>query len=223
MKQLTILANKYQSDKGTEYSSKHNFSDIYDDYFEPIKHKTINILEIGIHDGSSLKMWYDYFPNASIYGLDIDNKDYLNNDRTACGILDQSNEEYLKYFVENINLTFDIIIDDGSHHMKDQQITFGHLFKLLKSEGIYIIEDLHTSLCENGLMIYGKPIEIHNDKKNTTLYYLNNKCNQSVYLNDEQNDFIKNNIKEVFVSEQDNLNVPIEYKHKSITSIILKK
>jgi hypothetical protein len=67
MSELTILANKYGSDKGTVYGDKHNFTETYEKYFKSFKDKKINILEIGVNDGSSLKMWYDYFPNATIY------------------------------------------------------------------------------------------------------------------------------------------------------------
>jgi hypothetical protein len=134
------LANKYGSDKGTVYGDKHNFTEIYEKYFKPFKNKTINILEIGVNDGSSLNMWYEYFPNAKIYGLDIDDKSIYSNDRVECGIIDQSKKEHLEEYVKNTDLSFDIIIDDGSHHMSDQQLTFGFLFPLLKSDGVYIIE-----------------------------------------------------------------------------------
>ena len=39
---------------------------------------------------------------------------------------------------------FDIIIDDGGHTMKQQQISLGILFFAVKSGGYYVIEDLHT-------------------------------------------------------------------------------
>lgn len=222
-KLLTELANRYQSDKGTEYSSKHAFSEIYDDYFSVLKNKSISILEIGVHDGSSLKMWYDYFPKAIIYGLDIDDKSLHNNDRVSCGILDQSKAEHLYKFAQNIGITFDIIIDDGSHHMRDQQITFGYLFPILKSNGLYVLEDLHTSLCKNNTGVYGRPIEIWENSVNTTLYYLNNFPCDSVYLNPSQNHYIKDNVKDIKVHSRDNQHVPLDYAQKSITSVITKK
>ena len=39
----------------------------------------------------------------------------------------------------------DIIIDDGSHIVYDQVISFKSLFNKLNPGGIYVIEDLHTS------------------------------------------------------------------------------
>ena len=40
---------------------------------------------------------------------------------------------------------FDIIIDDGSHYVEHQLFSFKLLFKHLNNNGIYIIEDVHTS------------------------------------------------------------------------------
>lgn len=222
MDELTLLANKYGSDKGNLYGSKHNFTEIYSKYFNFFRYKKINLLEIGINDGSSLKMWYDYFPNATIYGIDIDDKSIFNNDRISCGILDQSNKEHLEHFTQNINIDFDIIIDDGSHHISDQQLTFGYFLPLLKSSGVYVLEDLHTSLCEPNTMVYGRAMENNLEKTNTTLYYLQNKPYVSVFLTNEQNKYIQSNVQTINIYDTENLNVPVEYKQRSITSIITK-
>jgi hypothetical protein len=224
MKSLTLLANKYGSDKGTVIGHRHGFTEIYDTYLNNHKDKIFNMIEIGVNDGSSLKMWHEYLPYAKIYGLDIDDKKQYNNDRVICHIVDQSNTNSLKNFTNHIfEHQFDFIIDDGSHHMLDQQITLGHFFPLLKSSGIYIIEDLHTSLCENGIDLYGRRVEIYPDRSNTTLFSLKNKPYNSVYLNKEQNNYIQNNIKDILIFETKNSNVSNDYKNKSITSIILKK
>ncbi len=222
MKELTILANKYRSDKGSVEGSCHEFTEIYDDYLFEQRESVKNILEIGVNDGSSLKMWYEYFPNAAIYGLDIDNKTQYNDDRISCGILDQSKEEQLKAFTETFNVEFDFIIDDGSHHMRDQQITLGYLFKLLKPGGIYVVEDLHTSLCDNGTNVYGRSVEIYPDRSNTTLKFLQTKPYRSVYLDGKLNEYLQSSIKEVILFSRDNVKVPNDYKQTSITSIIKK-
>jgi hypothetical protein len=220
---LTLIANKYQSDKGTIYSSQHNFTDIYEKYFKKYKNKKIKILEIGAHDGASLKTWLEYFPNSIIHALDIDDRSQLNNNRINCFVLDQSNEEELKRAASYLLQDYDIIIDDGSHHMRDQQITFYYMFKLLKNNGLYIIEDLHTSLCDNKTLLYGRQIEIHKDRVNTTLNYLVNNCANSIYLNEEQNQYLIENIAYVNIYNRYNSMVPSEYKHRSITSIIGKR
>lgn len=222
MKLLTTLANKYGSDKGNQYGSCHGFTDVYDTQLSSIRQSATSVLEIGVNDGASLKMWYEYFPRAIIYGVDIDNKSQYDNERVVCNILDQSSKEYLEHFANNIGLEFDFIIDDGSHHMQDQQLTFGYFFPLLKSGGIYVIEDLHTSLCDNGTMVYGRPVEVYPGKENTTLHYLTHKPYNSVYLNSEQNKYIQEKVRSIEISQQFNEKVPADYKHVSITSIIIK-
>lgn len=223
MKPLTLLANKYGSDKGTVIGHRHGFTEIYDTYLNSHKDKIFNMIEIGVNDGSSLKMWYEYFPRAKIYGLDIDDKKQYNNHRVICDIVDQSNTNSLKNFTNHIfEHQFDLIIDDGSHHMRDQQITLGHFFPLLKSGGIYIIEDLHSSLCNNGTILYGRPVQIEPDSSNTTLHFLKHKPYNSPYLDVYQNKYLQNNIDTVLIFEKKNLNVTDSYKNKSITSIIKK-
>ena len=39
---------------------------------------------------------------------------------------------------------FDIIIEDGSHMQRDQQLNLGQLFPLVRPGGIYVIEDIST-------------------------------------------------------------------------------
>jgi len=61
MNELKALADKYGSDKG---SLKHNYTEHYFKYFEPIRHRPLNILEIGVDKGASIEMWLDFFPSA---------------------------------------------------------------------------------------------------------------------------------------------------------------
>ena len=57
-------------------------------------------------------------------------------------IADQANMSFWDNFKEK---DFDIIIDDASHLNKDQIYTLNRTFSLLKDNGIYWIEDTHTS------------------------------------------------------------------------------
>jgi hypothetical protein len=226
MKTLTELFNKYESDKGTIYGPCHNYGEFYETYFNPLKSSNlIHGLEIGICRGSSLKVFEEYFEKVFMVGLDIDDKSYLQTPNISTGILDQSNEDSLKLFYDHCiqnNHYFDFILDDGSHHMKDQQLTLGYLFPLLKSGGIYIMEDLHTSLADNGFILYGRSLETK-DYKRTTLGYLEDNAQYSSYISEDKNKYIKDNIKEIIISNQHNLKQEPQYKYKSITSVIFKK
>src|SRR5690349_11812103 len=55
-------------------------------------------------------------------------------------------------FLNTINTTqgyFDIIIDDGGHTMRQQITSLIYLLPKVRSGGIYVIEDLHTSYMIN--------------------------------------------------------------------------
>jgi hypothetical protein len=226
MENLTSLFNKYQSDKGNIYGPCHNYGKFYEKYLNPLKSfSSINGLEIGICRGASLKVFSEYFSNIYMVGLDIDDKSYLQTHNITTGILNQSDEASLKLFYDYCiknNHYFDFILDDGSHHMLDQQITLGYLFPLLKSGGIYILEDLHTSLADDGFILYGRPLDTKEYRK-TTLGYLEDKAQYSSYLDEEKNQYIRDNIKEVIIHNQDNPKQEPQYKYKSITSVIIKK
>ena len=66
---LNELAVKYGTDKGPE---DHMYTDRYSLYLEQYRDIEFNLLEIGVFDGASVKMWKEYFPKANIVALDID-------------------------------------------------------------------------------------------------------------------------------------------------------
>ena len=162
-KSLTELANLYGTDKGTTGPSSrwgaHNYTDVYEAYLGSCRKSPVSLLEIGlgvtgdrwaspiVHGrntgGASLKMWHDYFPAGKIYGIDINECSYLDNNRIRTFVADQGRVEELEAFVKTAEITdFDIVIDDGSHRPDHQQISLSYFFKKLKSGGLYFIEDL---------------------------------------------------------------------------------
>jgi hypothetical protein len=154
---LTYLANKYCSDKGNSYLCAHQYtvkyqeiiSDILRDYYEKGKTDFIDLLEIGLNRDNyisipSLMMWKDYFyKRVNITGFDIQPHFLQFNstdDNIRIIIGDQSNIADLQPLKDK---KYDIIIDDGSHESKNQQISFKTLWENVKSGGYYIIESLH--------------------------------------------------------------------------------
>jgi hypothetical protein len=136
MKRLTEIGLQTGADKAVD----HLFTEVYDDIFS--QYKSPRILEIGVHYGASIDMYLQYFENPYVVGMDIEQKIAL-DPRWRFVLGDQTNPTDLDKCVESE--PFDIILDDGGHTMRQQQITFGHLFKHVKSGGYYILEDLHTS------------------------------------------------------------------------------
>jgi hypothetical protein len=71
MKILTEIANKWGTDKGFEYREGHGFTEFYNDIFNEYKEKAekenrkLNILEIGVWEGCSVKMLNEFFGDSA--------------------------------------------------------------------------------------------------------------------------------------------------------------
>lgn len=202
---LSRLANKYGCDKGTmiihegNHGPRLHFTTVYHQIFESFREEKLNILEIGIGSGSSLKMWYDYFPNATIHAIDIENFSQHNNDRVFTYVANQKYRGDLLQVMNKIG-ECDIIIDDGGHMMEQQQVSLGTLFQFLKPAGMYFIEDLHTSYWPHGNFknLYNQPLDINEDRSNTTVKmietYLEKKYITSHFLTKQEVSYLNDNI-----------------------------
>ena len=146
MHELTRLANKYGTDKGTEhFKYAHAYTEFYGPFLKPYKKTIKNMLEIGILECASMKMWRDFFPNTIVTGLENTVlKENLYKDEDRLVVLDGRNaysERTLSYFVKN-SIKFDFILDDGPHDMPSWSFTLKHYTKLLTENGILMIEDI---------------------------------------------------------------------------------
>ena len=127
-----------------------HYFDIYTENFSKYKNKKITILEIGILNGGSLKMWKNFFsPDSTIAGIDIIPKCKKHEkDNIKVYIGDQTDINFLGSVIKDIGKP-DIIIDDGGHTSNQQIISFDFLFKHLNNQGVYLVEDTHTSYHPN--------------------------------------------------------------------------
>ena len=212
-KSLVEIAEFYGTDK--ELTHKY-ISNYYEKILSPLRDKIIRMCEIGHGDRSSLETWRDYFQNAAIVWCDINENKHI-DPRIELARMDQSSAEDIDAFCDS-QQDFDLVIDDGTHKMKDQQMTLARLFKKLKPGGIYILEDLHTSV-EVGMP--DKKVFGWGDPENTiTLYMLEKFIEsgkfQSDYMSDEEIDYLEENIESCNILRKD------EY-YFSITSEIRKK
>jgi len=91
------------------------------------------------------------FPNSKIYGADILplQSSWPKDDRFHFTQLNQENVDQVKKFLSIDK--FDLIIEDGSHIPKHQVICLMESMKVLNSKGIYILEDIHTSLADQSV------------------------------------------------------------------------
>jgi cephalosporin hydroxylase len=143
---LKELVDNSRTDKNTT----HSYLDLYQELLIKKKETAKNVLEVGICDGGSIKLWNDFFINADVYGLDIMNSNkvwdgIINKDRI---ILHTSSDAYNNEFFNNNflnkNIKFDFMLDDGPHTL-ESMIQFIKLYsQIMTPDGILIIEDVQS-------------------------------------------------------------------------------
>jgi cephalosporin hydroxylase len=144
---LDVLAFKYNTDKRIG-ANNHGYTEIYFDQLNDKRDKVRKVMEIGIHKGGSLKMWRDFFPLADVYGLDNHRELLFEADRIKSVFAEQDEELSLIEARKEIGDNFDLMIDDGSHEIKDQLLSFKVFWPSVKVGGIYVIEDVFVENME---------------------------------------------------------------------------
>lgn len=126
------------------------YLDVYAHYFEPIRQSAKRVLEIGVLYGHSLRLWRDFFPNATIYGADIDPSRAFKEERIVSMTADQSSDQSLSRLSELG--PFDVVIDDGSHITEHIIKAFSVLGQKIAPGGFYCVEDTRCTYmgCDSG-------------------------------------------------------------------------
>ena len=159
------LCQKYKTDKGysnestKEVLTNHSYYLFYNDFFLKKRNEISLLFELGIGSsnmniksnmrgynkpGNSLRVFKEFFPNAHIYGGDIDKNILFTEKRIKTFYVDSLNQQAIGNLWKSIKIDkFDIIIDDGLHTYESNINFFLHSYKKLKSQGYYIIEDIH--------------------------------------------------------------------------------
>jgi len=148
---LSEIFKKYNCDKGkipNEKGIAHHYYIEYEKEMSKRRNDPIKILEVGVWKGTSHSSWYEYFPNAEIYGIDVftrvpvndipilekERVHHIKGSSTSPKITDQVKEKWG-------DIKFDFIIDDGLHNPDANRLTFNHLIEYLADDGIFYIED----------------------------------------------------------------------------------
>lgn len=119
----------------------HCYGESYDEIFSKwVNTPSPTLLEVGVQRGASLLAWDDYFEDAQIYGVDI--QDIRRDEYKRPGI------EFIKSDIRDpflrkrlSKLKFDIIIDDGSHYLPDVLHVVDNYLDLLSEGGVMVVED----------------------------------------------------------------------------------
>lgn len=127
---LFQLAYKYNTDKA---GPQHNYIPFYEANLPANPKK---LLEIGIKEGASMRMWREYFPKCELHGMDLF-EEFPQPEIE--GVTWWKGHQANYYMLEQLlREEFDVIIDDGSHISRHQLMTFFALY----TGKHYFIEDL---------------------------------------------------------------------------------
>jgi cephalosporin hydroxylase len=123
-----------------------HYFEIYERFLSPLKKvKALRLLEIGVSHGGSLQLWRKYLGSeAKIAGLDIDPISQFDEGNTRVFVGSQDDPLILSRALEWLG-GIDVVIDDGSHHVRHQMASLDYLFPRLSDGGIYFCEDVHTN------------------------------------------------------------------------------
>jgi hypothetical protein len=158
---LCYIMKKYKSDKGDPNTNNawHNYTLFYTLRFKNIKPQRIFELGIGTNNqnipagmgpdgvpGASLYGWSEYFPDAKVYGADIDYESLFSTEKIKTFYCDQLNPTSIKKLWQQYELLdgFDIMIDDGCHTFDGIVTFFENSIHKLNPGGYYCIEDIWT-------------------------------------------------------------------------------
>ena len=156
-KDLGYLFEHFNSDKGQNFINQyekpikitnkknkgHGYHKFYERYLSKIKDTNLDVLEIGSFRGNAAAALYFYLPRSNISCVDLYPDLFLyKSKRIKNYYLDNSSEKEIQNKILMNNEKYDVVIEDAGHYYKDQIISLFKIFPKLKSNGVYVIEEL---------------------------------------------------------------------------------
>jgi cephalosporin hydroxylase len=141
---LEELADNTRTDKNTV----HSYLPLYQRLLSSKKETAKHVLEVGVYYGGSIKLWSDYFTNATVYGVDVANYVWEGIKNKENIVLYMSTNAYNEEFVQtnflNKNIKFDFMLDDASHKLEDMKQFIKLYSQIMTDDGILIVEDVQS-------------------------------------------------------------------------------
>ena len=147
---MNDLEKHFAANTGRQIHKWRHYFEIYDRHLARFRGTDVQVVEFGVAQGGSMQMWKQYFgPRCRIHGVDKNPAcRQVEEDRVEIHIGDQEDRRFLRQLAAKIP-RIDVLIDDGGHRMRQQIHTFEELFPKVDANGVYLIEDLHTSYWAN--------------------------------------------------------------------------
>lgn len=133
-----------KSDQAHTFGGRH-YLDVYEPLFAKWRDDEFDLVEIGVKDGGSMRLWERYFKCAHIHGLDINPKCAAHAGGRVSVTVGAQSDPYALAAVAKSCPSLRLVIDDGSHLLSDLLASFYALWPRVVSRGLYIMEDTSTS------------------------------------------------------------------------------
>jgi hypothetical protein len=154
--EMCRVMTRHGSDKGQGW---HNYTTIYSEIFGRLRDQPLRIFELGLgtdnpklvstmgangRPGASLRGWRELFPQALIYGADIDRDILFQEDRINTFYCDQLDSVAIRDLWSQpvLRAAMDIIIDDGLHTLEGNLSFLEGSLEHLRPGGFYVVEDI---------------------------------------------------------------------------------
>lgn len=142
---LKELVDNTRTDKNT----LHSYLDVYDPLFLRLKDTAKNVLEVGVSDGGSLKLWFDYFTRANVWAVDSCPvnpvwADILCKERVHILTGLHAYCERTVGILRDMQVKYDMILDDATHTPDDQVYFVKNYLPFLTDTGVFVVEDVPT-------------------------------------------------------------------------------
>ncbi len=141
MESLNDIGMAEDTDKaGLTARGGHHYTDLYELLFREHRESITSILEIGVLDGGSIRMWRRYFPKSHVVAIDKEDQITFQDDPNVEFI---HGDAYSEEVISDLSgRTFDLMIDDADHRVETQIIFLERYSPMLNPGGIMIVEDV---------------------------------------------------------------------------------
>jgi SAM-dependent methyltransferase len=145
--------------QGSDKGRAHRYTSVYSALFRERYDEALRVFELGLGTnnpdapsnmgvfgapGASLRGWRQLFPQALVYGADIDRRILFQEDRIKTFYCDQLSPSSIRELWEHPELRdgADIIIEDGLHTLEANLAFLQASLHHLRPGGIYVTEDI---------------------------------------------------------------------------------
>lgn len=139
---MTTWEDSWRADPTpTDKVTAHSYLPVYERMLSARREEPLTIVEVGVDKGGSLELWRRLFPNALIFGIDINKGAPVVEGCFVLPGIDSRRGDWARGAFKPKRI--DVLIDDGDHAIESQLATFAAYRHAMKSGGIYFVEDIY--------------------------------------------------------------------------------